>query len=65
MNELTRIMTLQVTSIGMMDDDFFVKVNDKERVRELERVAKKLLDADDVKITNIQNFVLEKGGSNG
>lgn len=62
MNELTRIMTLQVTSIGMVTDDFLAKVNDKEKVRELERVAKKLLDADDVKITNIQNFVLEKSG---
>ena len=65
MNELTRIITLQVTSIGMVDDDFLTKANDKESIRELENVTKKLLNADDVKIKDIQNFIIEKGGSNG
>ncbi len=69
MNEITRIITLQITAIDKVDDEHLEeelkRVKDQGEIRELEENIKKDLLVDDVKIISIQDFVLEKGGSNG
>ena len=69
MNEITRIITLQITAIGKAPDEKLEAelkiVTDQAEIRKAEEGLKKELLIDDVKILSIQDFVNEKGGSNG
>ena len=69
MNELTRIITVQITAIGKVPAEKLEaelkRVNDQEVIRDLEETLKIDLGVDDAKIISTQDFVLEKGGSNG
>lgn len=69
MNELTRIITVQITAIGKVPAEKLEaklkSVNDQEVIRDLEETLKIDLGVDDAKIISTQDFVLEKGGSNG
>lgn len=69
MNELTRIITVQITAIGKVPAEKLEaelkRVNDQGVIRDLEETLKNDLWVDDAKIISIQDFVLEKGGSNG
>ena len=69
MNEVTNIMTIQITGIGSCTNEelkeMFAMANDQEKVRTAENNLKEILGVDDVKIIQNQHFVLEKGGSNG
>lgn len=58
MNELTRIITLQITTIGNADDCKSTKEEYSEQVKDM------LLDlgADDVVVLNTQDFLMEKKG---
>lgn len=57
MKEITRIITVQITDIAKVDDDF----NDGESrdwVRENAGEAyKQILDVDDVVVTDVQDFI--------
>lgn len=58
MNELTRIITVQITAIGNSDDCKSTKEEYAEQIKEnlLE------LGADDVVILSAQDFLMEKKG---
>lgn len=67
MNEVTNIMTIQITGIGPCTDEelkeMFAMANDQEKVRRAENNLKEILGVDDAKIINNQHFVREKGGA--
>lgn len=52
MKEITTIITLEVTTINKIKDGQILDIKE----RELENDLKKNLEADDVKVTNVQNF---------
>ena len=57
MREITRIITVQITDIAKIEDDFDFEEN-RERVRNTcGRAIKELLDVDDAVIVDIQDFV--------
>lgn len=66
MNEVTNIMTVQITMIENLDDADLKEViahnQNPKRIREAEEKFKNLFGCDDVKIIGNQFFVLEKGG---
>lgn len=69
MNELTRIITVQITAIGKVPAEKLEaelkRVKDQGVILDLEETLKNDLGVDDAKIISIQDFVLEKGDSNG
>lgn len=70
MNELTNIMTIQLTCIQKANDDAvtagILESRIPANIREVENILKSSLPGlDDVKIIGNQFFVNEKGGSNG
>lgn len=69
MNEVTRIITVQITAIGNVPaeqlEEELKRANDQGFIRDAEEALKKDLGVDDAKIISIQDFVNEKGGSNG
>lgn len=60
--EITRIITVQITAIEKMNEyDLKEAMKDRERFKKLlEKGLKDGLDADDVKVTDIQDFILNE-----
>ena len=57
MREITRIITVQITDIAKIDDDFDFEEN-RERVRKCAGgVIKELIGVDDAVVVDIQDFV--------
>lgn len=69
MNELTRVLTVQITDIVARTDaelnGEIAGAKNPKVLRGVEDELKKVLKCDDVKIINHQLFVNEKDGSNG
>ena len=69
MNELTNIMTVQLTAIENLDDALLERViadsQHPKTFRELEEKLKAIFGCDDAKIISNQFFVNEKGGLDG
>lgn len=60
MKEVTRIVTLEITTIGHGEGE-----PQPLDTRKAELLTKKLLDVDDVRITNVQDFIVDKDDCNG
>ena len=57
MKEITRIITVQITDVAQIDDDFDFEEN-RERVRKTAGgVIKGLIGVDDAVVVDIQDFV--------
>lgn len=69
MNEVTNIMTVQLTTIENLDDADLREVlaynQNPKRIRDAEEKFKMIFGCDDAKIISNQFFAMEKGGSNG
>jgi len=62
MREITRIITVQITDIAKIDDDFDIAEN-RERVKKTcGGVIKELIGVDDAVIVDIQDFVRDIEG---
>ena len=64
MKEVTTVVTIQITSITRHKDahvERFIEENKKEEnIREFESDLKEIFEnADDVKVTNVQNFIMD------
>ena len=54
--EVTRVMTVRITVIGDEKD----MMDKKEATKEMEELIKGCLNADDVKVMKVQDFVADK-----
>ena len=61
-SEITRIITVQITVVKRMNEyDLNEALQGKDKFKNLlEKGIKDGLDADDVKVTDIQDFILDK-----
>ena len=63
MKEVTRVMTVQITNITCIEDGdehLIAESKSQEVIKNSEKEFKDWLEADDVKIVNIQDFIMEK-----
>ena len=59
MREITRIITVQITDIAKVDDDFD-SAETKENVKKnAGEIIKNLLGCDDAVVVDVQDFILE------
>lgn len=63
MSERTIITTIEITKV-YKDVPTYLLMDKEERKQAYERLVKNLLDADDVVVTNMQDFVRVRNGSN-
>lgn len=59
-SERTRIITAKITLIEKIsDNEKDSKMSKKEKMAEMEKQLKKSLNADNVKVSNVQDFILD------
>ena len=59
--ERTRVITAKITIIeSITADEANSKITKKEKMQAMEEQIKKALKADDVKVSNVQDFLLDK-----
>ena len=62
MKEITRVITVRITTIGeITDDNFMTKEKCAEFVKDK---INDIFDVDNVTVDNIQDFIMEKDGEN-
>lgn len=60
MKELTRIITVEITEIKKTDDDMSDVITKEEAAKGTIDMLKSNFDCDDVVVTNVQDFILDK-----
>ena len=64
MQEVTSVLTVSITTIGKGSEaeikEFMERLNNRENIRDFEKNMKDVLHVDDVKVENVQHFIMDK-----
>ncbi len=64
MSELTKIITVEITMIGKVNEGEIAELTERDNdYKAFEDYLKEHLSADDIKVSKVQNFVIDKGSS--